>query len=128
MVHRIFVLTLCNWWNQSDVVSQTSSSFELHCDINTRIHFLLSLFHLSNRQTHFYIIHPTYNIFIPFSTSGNICILSLLIWQNPDIFAIFNIWRNSLLLINQSSADSRWTAGIRVYSLKGNVQTSAFDE
>lgn len=70
--------------------------------------------------------HPTDNIYL-FHKWQSMCFIPINLVE-PAIFAIFNIWKNSVLLINQNSADSRWAARICVYSLKGNVQTSASDE
>lgn len=45
-----------------------------------------------------------------------------------DIFELSNIGRISMFLINLHPADFSWTAGILVYSLKGNMPTSVLDK
>lgn len=76
-------------WNKPKIISK-EQQFQLHCNLNTRIYiFSFTCLYFSSRTDILLHCHPTYSIFKHFITSGSICILSLLIYQNL-IFLLFS--------------------------------------
>lgn len=119
---------MCNWWTVSELTAQRDNSWNSPSGEDPNmLSFTCFYYNLlfSNPSKHIYFLKLV---------SSKLFLKMMINILNPSQFAgiqyfcSFPIWRNSLVSINQNSAGSLWTAGTRVYSLKGNLLTSAFDE